>query len=301
MSRRLPPRDAQGRFTSAKDAIQEAKERKLKAAEARREAPKVEFSGDHGTAQIYSQGYEFAFMSRVKGVWKQVCTFVYCKDFLHDAVWAWVNKTKWSIYGFTYDTAKHLPLEAEHTVFAFRNTQFKGKDKEFHAAREACQDFLNQIEAQMGLEPSMIHEVPHPSGPCWLIIGDKGWQHAAPMVGLYTLFIRVGVKHTAGEGYEKTLAKARDGKIKIGAGTSYAGNRDCSYIKQAWDGIQVILKHGLKVFHPTIGENYPKDLPNKCGSLHGQLGPVNFTNARKTKNGAAKAMPYWYRDEIWGK
>jgi len=259
------------------------------------EAPPVNFGKNYHTSQIYSKGFEFAFMSDIDGTYQQACTFVYCKDFLHDAVWAMVNKTKWSIYSFKYDSKKDVPLDMDNCVFAFRNTQYKGKAKDFHKARAACQEFLNGLEAKMGFQPSQVYEVPHADGPCWLVVGDKGWQHAPPMVGLFTLMIRVGFMHKPGDTADATLKKAKDGKIKIGDSTGYAGNRDCSYISQAWKGLQVILKHGVEIFHDTIEENYPKDLPNKCGSLHDNLGPVNFA-----KNAAVKkAMPHWFRTKYW--
>lgn len=276
---------------SAKEKFQAAKAAKsLPAAKkTNEETPKVEFSGDYGTAQIYSQGFEFAFMTKLEGVWKQVCTFVYCKDFLHDLVWAFVNKTKWSIYGFSYDIARNLPLEMNHCVFAFRNNVMKANPEKFHAQRESCQSFLNQIEEKLGFEPSKIFEVPHPSGPCWLIIGDKRWQHAPPSLGLYTLFIRVGFAHDPKNSFEVTLENCRTGKLKITERGGEAGVHDPSYIKSSWNGLQAFLKHGTDTFYPTIEENYPKDLPQRGISLHDSLGPVNWT-----KGSAKKAMPRWY-------
>jgi hypothetical protein len=259
------------------------------------EAPPVEFGKNYSTCQIYSQGFEFAFMSNQDGTYKQACTFVYCKDFLHDAVWAFVNKTKWSIYSFKYDTAKDVPLDMKHCVFAFRNTAYKGKAADFHANRTACQEFLNGIEKQLGFQPSRVYEVPHDGAPCWLVVGDPRWQIAPPMVGFFTLFIRLGFAHTPGEAHNVTLQKAKDGKIKIGDGDHYAGNRDASYIKSSWKALEVLLQHGVQIFHPTIEENYPKDLPDKCGSLHDSLGPVNFAKSAEVK----KAMPFWFRPEFW--
>lgn len=296
-------RGARGRWAPAQmKADLKLKEEKLAAAEAVAEtisvpdvAPKTEFGGNYHTAQIYSQGFEFAFMTLVEGIYKQMCTFVYCKDFLHDAVWAHINKKPWSIWSFSFNPSKTQFLDDNNCVFAFRNTKYKGKEAEFHAMRQNCQDFLNQIEAVLGFQPSKVYEVPHSDGPCWLIVGDKGWQHAAPMVGFFTLFIRVGIAHTAGQPYAETLRLAREGKIVIGTGEhGYAGANDCKYIQQSQKGLDVILKHGLKVFHPTIQENYPPDLPQRGASLHDAYGPVNFTSGSPKK-----AMPHWYREEIW--
>jgi hypothetical protein len=258
--------------------------------------PKVKFGGDYNTAQIYSMGYEFAFMSQKtkRSAFEQACPFVYCKDFLHDALWAYFNKSNVAIWSFKYDYAKNLPLQVKQTALCFRNTQFKDKPEEFHARMDACLEFLQAVEKQLGFEQlTEIHQVEHEGGPCWLILGDAGWQHAPTMISLYTLFIRLGCFHKPGTKFETTLKKAEKGEIKIGSGGDYAGNKDCSYVKQGRKGIDVILKHGLGVFHEKQAENYPKSL--KENGLHDNYGIVNFTNRRPEK-----VVPHWYRKEIWG-
>lgn len=262
------------------------------------ETPPVVFGENRGTAQIYSRGFEFAFMTPKDGVYHQVCTFVYCKDFLHDAVWACVNKTRYGIHGFSYDSARDLPLDMGNCVFAFRNTGYQTRPEEFHAQREACQQFLNQIEQQIGLDPTVIYQVPHPQAPCWLLVGDKGWQHAPPMVGFFTLFIRLGFAHILGEKAADTLQKAREGKIRIGDGMSYAGNRDAGYVASSWPAIEKLLDRGLEIFHPRMEDNYPAHLRTK--GLHDYFGPVHFTRGiTSPRANARQAMPFWYRDEIW--
>lgn len=252
------------------------------------ELPQVEFGANYTTAQIYNKGFEFAFMSKIQKVYRQICTFAFCKDFFHDLVWAFVNQKPWSIYNFQYNPAKDHPLDMDNCVFAFRNTQFKKNPLDFHKQRATCQDFLNQLEKKIGLQPTRIFEVPHEGGPCWLVIGDKGWQVAPPMLGFFTLFIRVGFAHTRGESYETTLEKCRKGILQVGDGRG-AGCHDPSYIQQAWKGLQALLTHGLDTFHPDIKDNYPLDLKDKL-SLHNAVGPVNWTAGQ-----AKKAMPRWYK------
>ena len=229
-------------------------------------------------------------MSKVKGIYEQVCTFVYCKDFLHDAVWAWINKTKWQIYSFKYDSTKHHPIDANNCVFAFRNTQYKSKAADFHKQRKSCMEFLNGFEKKCGFEPSQIFEVPHPGGvPTWIVIGDKRWQHAPALVGLYTLLIRTGFAHKKGTPFTTTLSGCKAGKIKV-VTNSGAGCHDPNYIKQSWKGIQAILEHGTGCFHPKMADNYPKDVQKRIGSLHDYAGPVNWT-----KGSCKKGMPRWYK------
>lgn len=281
----------------SKQDLIEAKEAILaEQAESLEVPPKASFGANYHTSQIYSRGYEFAFMARKDNVWTQACTFVYCKDFLHDAVWAAVNKKPWSIYGFRYDPSKDLPLDMDYCAMAFRNTLFKDRPEEFHGKREACEKFLNGIEAKLGFRPSRIFQVEHPEAPCWLVVGDKNWQLAPPLVGFYTLFVRLGIAHNPETSVDDTLALAKEKKITIGDGQgSYAGQNDSTYIANSWKGLELLFQHGIKIFHPTIQENYPEDLPKRGTSLHDSFGPVNFTAGRPKK-----AMPYWYREEIWG-
>ena len=206
-----------------------------------------------------------------------------------------MNKTAWSVFRFNYDFAKDLPLDMNNCVFAFRNTMYKNKEDEFHGQLESCQQFLAGIEAKLGFQPSQIYKVDHDGSPCWLVIGDKGWQHAPPLVGLYTLLIRLGFMHKLGESADATLELAKEGKITIGDNSNYAGNKDCTYIKQSWPGIQVLFEHGLAVFNEKMEDNYPADLPKLGRSLHDHFGPVSFSEKL-----SKKAMPSWYKEEHWG-
>ena len=284
------PRDSSGQFVKA-----QLPDGPLHPIVIPTEVPKVSFGKNYRTAQIYSAGFEFSFASEIQEVWQQACTFVYCKDFLHDAVWAHLNKKPWQIHGFKYTPGVDPDLDMKHCAMFFRNTQYKGKQDEFHDMLPNCLEFLNKCEDAMGMEPSVIFKVPHEDAPCWLIVSDKGWQVAPPMLGLYTLMVRIGLVHTPGDSFETTLKLGREGKIKFDTGgIGYAGNRDGGYVKTAWPGISVILKHGLKVWHPEIENNYPLDLPQTIGSLHDNGGPVSYSQGL-----AKKAMPFWYRTEIW--
>jgi hypothetical protein len=114
------------------------------------------------------------------------------------------------------------------------------------------------------------------------------------MISLFTLFVRVGCFHNPGDSLQDTLKKAEAGKIKIGDGGSYAGNKDCGYVKSGRVGIDLILKHGLSIWYEKQEDNYPESL-RKAG-LHDYYGIVNFTAKRPQET-----VPHWYREEIWGK
>ena len=255
-------------------------------------APSVEFGGDYKTAQIYSMGFEFAFMSPQEGVYKQATPFVYCKDFLHDAVWALLNKKETSIYSFKYDPEKNLALDLERTALCMRNTKYRSQER-IEKMRESCVSFLHEIEDKLGFEPCEIYPVEHKAGPCWLILADKGWQHAPPLLSLFTLLVRVGCFHDPKKkSADDTLELVKKGEVKVSDNPEYAGSRDTSYLKQAEKGVAAIFKHGLGLFHEKQEDNYPPEVAT--GLLHDGFGIVNFTQGRPKK-----VVPHWYRDEVW--
>jgi hypothetical protein len=289
---------------------------------------------DYHTAQIYSTGVEFAMVGRVAKKWKQATTFVYCKDFLHDAVWSMLHKMPVAIYDFTYNppgckmpkepkkatsewyswnatyqkfgaetpaAEVDVPVHMARTSLLFRDTNLKGTPgtKTFHEHRVGALDFLRQVDKQMGFNPSEIHEVKGKRGapPTWLVLGDKRWMHAPTLLSLYSILIRVGYYHNAGGDYMRTLEMMKAGELGIkndddGMCDAAAGCNDTSYIGQAWEGIQVILKHGIKVFHEDMIKNYPDDVSTNV--LHDKYGIVNFT-----KRYPEKRMPEWYQKSLW--
>ena len=71
----------------------------------------VTFGENYDTNQIYTTGIEFAFVGRKDKKWKQATTFVFCKDFLHDAVWAQVNQKPILVHGFQYAPIKGYSIK----------------------------------------------------------------------------------------------------------------------------------------------------------------------------------------------
>jgi len=292
----------------------------------------VTLGKDYDTAQIYSTGVEFALVGREGKKWKQATTFVFCKDFLHDAIWAMLHKKPVAIYQFRYNPTgkimaepkkgteewyewsdqqaespaeaakKDLPIHMLRTALLFRDTNLKGAvgKTRFHKHRLGALDFLAQVDEQMGFKPTEIHQVKgtKTSPPTWLVLGDKRWMHAPTLLSLYSILIRVGYYHNPGGDFMKTLEMVRDGELGIGTGgedeygDGAAGCNDASYVKQAWKGIEVILQHGIKVFHEAMIENYPDDVTTSI--LHDKYGIVNFT-----KKFPEKRMPHWYRKSLW--
>jgi hypothetical protein len=233
-------------------------------------------------AQEFSEGLEFAFVSADN---KQINQFVFCKDFMQDAIQAFINKKRVSIYGFIYDPnhPDTIPLCLEKTrllVTDWRNKQFRSRI-------DGCIDFLNQIETKLKMKKSTIRECDNPS-PCykkagiWLVEGSKRWMSSPPMISLYTLLIRVGFSHQKGKAYETTMKEITDFKV-----TPYRLD-DQDYLSDAQKGINWILEQGdQKLFGRDIVKNYPWITTYE---MHSSCGIVGFSQ------GYAEAYcPEWYK------
>lgn len=231
-------------------------------------------------SQVYSSGLEFCFINDGK----QVCQFVTCKDFLQDAIMAFVQKTKIQIYGFSYDSANDIPIYLKKTTLAIANSS----DKEFRDKIPSILNLLNQIEKKLRLNPTIITEVSNPkdkykSGGVFVLESSPRWQLSPPMLSFYTLAIRAGASHTVGEDFQSTFEKLSKGEIK-----SYQRD-DGSLLGSAKKGIDKILKNGYaKIFYKDLEKNYP-NIPTN--TMHNYGGIVGFTN-QYTK----KQIPYWFRD-----
>lgn len=233
-------------------------------------------------AQEFSEGLEFAFLSADN---KQINQFVYCKDFMQDAIQGHVNKKKVTIYGFSYDPNKEetIPLCMEQTRILITSW----RDKQFRTKVQNCLDFINQIEVKLKMKKTEITEVSNsPSiykkAGIWLFEGSKRWMQSPPMISLYTLLIRIGFNHTPGTAYTETIQQVLDYKL-----ATYR-HEDAYYLKDAKKGLDWILKYGdRKLFDKDIKKNYPSV---DIYTMHSNFGIVGFAQGY-TK----KYCPDWYK------
>jgi hypothetical protein len=234
--------------------------------------------------QVYRSGLEYAFASKDN---KQVCPFVYCKDFLQDAIQGNLHKIKRKIFGFTYDPEKHHSLYDKQTkllVTCARDAQFRRKIA-------CCVDFINQIERQLRLKSTIATECANPPAQyaisgVWLLEGSRRWMISPPMISMYALLLRIGFVHNIGQSYEDTITAVVNKKV-----TPYQ-NKDRKQLIDALAGIRRILRHGdRKIFHKDMKANYPAKV--SVSVMHNHLGIIKFSQ-KETKS----LFPYWHRDAV---
>ncbi len=204
---------------------------------------------DEGMAQIYSSGMEYAFVGPDG---KQCHAFAFCKDFLQDAVWSMLNKSKAAIYGFSYTFDKNPALDMENTRLSVR---FKGQ-KGFKEMCIKSLSFMHALEPAFGMGQSSLlyggknkdKDGKDTEDDVWVFAGDKKWMYSPPLISLYSLFLRVGLTFEGGS-WEEHLKK-----------TEFVGKNDRGYLNSAMPAIAFLNGKKMdEVFAADWPSNYPAD------------------------------------------
>lgn len=233
-------------------------------------------------SQISSNGLEYAFLSND---YKQIHQLVWCKDFLHDAIYGQLTGKKISIYGFSYDPNEHQPLHLDSTRLMLASR----KDRDFEKKIKCSLIFLNKIERHLKIFKTKIEKCASPprhyaKSGVFIFNGSKRWMKSPPMISLYTLLIRVGMVHDPKCTWQETIDAIRNGSLS--PYYTYDGN----FLKDAKDGMDRIFKFGdRKIFHRDIKENYPDDV--NTGRMHNDYGIVGYSK-KVTEN----RCPHWHRN-----
>jgi hypothetical protein len=232
--------------------------------------------------QIYSNGLEFACATKTK----QCSHFVYCKDFLHDAVWAQLYNKEIEIHGFKFDSAKN-PIDLDLTRMLMANSS----DEHFASKIPAVLDFIHQVEKVLKLRRTTAEICENPSeeydNGVFLLESSQRWMSSPPLLSMYTLLLRCGFVHTVGDDFIKTLNGIQSGDIK-----AYQGN-DQDFLVDSRPAIDLILALGYrKIFFIDIKKNYPEYL--EASVLHHDFGIRGYCWATETKS----RIPYWHRKAL---
>lgn len=250
-----------------------------------------------GISQIPKDGMEFAYVSED---YKQVHQLVWCKDFMQDTIFGYLNNAQFEIYGFEYDPAKNPAICKDKTrimVCNWRDQQFEQK------LLVNCKEFLHGIEKKLKMKKTIFEKCVNPppiyrrSG-VFIIEGSRRWMIAPPMISLYTLLIRVGMIHPVGQDVEETLNQVRNQTLnpynwKPDRTTKWGeihDDNDSDNLQNGWDGLNTILRIGdRKIFHRSIKENYR----NNVGiyTIHDDCGLGGFSNGYTEDN-----FPHWHRE-----
>lgn len=216
-----------------------------------------------GMSQIYSSGLEFAFIS-VEG--EQCHAFAYCKDFLQDAVWATLNESSASIYGFSYTHGTNPPVDLDNMRMGVRLCNSKGDELEKMCLNAV--KFLREVDKEQGFAPTDILLGGRRKGEksdTFVFVSDPKWLYSPVMVSWYSLLVRVGMTYTGGD-WRKHFDSAK----------SYLGKNDNGYTTSSKAGVDKLVgKQPEAIFAKKIIDNYPKGV--SVSAMHNSGGIVAFS------------------------
>lgn len=241
---------------------------------------------NHKILQIYSKGLEY---SLVSSNYEQCHAFVWCKDFLHDVIYATIHNRWFEVYKFKYNP-EVLPTPClSKTRLLLTNS----KDKKFSQKIPAVIDFINQIEDKLDIKKTVSRQCSDPpegyeKAGVFLFEGSKRWIQAPPMLSLYSLLLRIGFCHTLGDSFENTIEGVKSGKIK-----PYQ-RRDNCWLKSVEPALQKIMRLGdRRIFHKNIKINYPVNM--QIDMIHNRLGVIGFAADINLKDsGHSVLVPHWH-------
>jgi hypothetical protein len=226
-----------------------------------------------GMSQIYSSGLEFAFVSR-EG--EQCHAFAYCKDFLQDAVWATINKSSASIYGFSYTHGTNPPVDMDNMRMAVRLTSSKGNELEKMCLKAVR--FLREVDKVQGFEPTDLLLGGRRKGEksdTFVFVSDSRWLYSPVMVSWYSLLVRVGMTYEGGD-WRKHFDSAK----------KYLGSNDNNYTNNSKKGVDKLVgKKPEEIFAKKRKDNYPTGVT--VSAMHNSGGIVAFS--RGSVNATIKA------------
>ena len=108
-----------------------------------------------GLNQAITSGVEFAMVSADN---HQCSPWMYCKDYVQDAIHGRLNNKRNRIYGFCYNPkAVHQPCLTSLKLLVANSS-----DGTLRKKIPNCMDFLNQIEEHLGISKTVISECAKP-------------------------------------------------------------------------------------------------------------------------------------------
>lgn len=245
------------------------------------------FSSGKGVSEIYQQvNIQFAFLSSPKDGDKQCHDFIKCRDFLHDAVKAHLNKNFWKIYGFEYEYGKNPPICMEAMNMLVRRQIGSGERskvvKDFRNIMKYSLTLLHHYERIMRVSKTkVVNTEDEQENPVVIFTGDPVWVSSPFLVSAYTYLIRMGAKKIKFKSNKNLISEY--GKI-VKKGLS---DNDSIYLVDIWNKLDIVLSNMDKLFSKEAVDPIYFDkkvsnnqFHNNCGiqSLCGFISPNTETH-----------------------
>jgi len=226
-------------------------------------------------AQTIWSGLQYSLVSEDD---KQCHPFVYCKEFVLDAVWSTVTSRVSTIFGFVYHPEFDPRVALSECRLMLRNRE----DPKFIERLPNMVKFLNALEHKMGFTLSKIEKVENSDSEIWLLRSSNKWFLAPPLTSMLTLLIRIGMIYDG-----KMNVWKHCGKV-INKETKPYQYRDEDHLRRSIDVIKELVETGVeRRFGISTSANWA--IPVKGWDIHENTGIVSLAT------GKAKVLcPRWY-------
>ncbi len=221
--------------------------------------------------EIYQKsGMRFAFISAPKDGNAQSCSWVKCRDFLHDAFRAFIHKSSCSIYGFSYNYKTDPPIDTRRIRMLIMDV-----DKNADILKKNILNgvkLINHYESLANIKQRTKRYEVNPG--IWVINGPNFWLKSPVLISMYTFLLRLGELNIV-------FKNTKDLEKQLKKHSSKEGNNDAKYLYTTWNKMSLIVENYDKIF--LKGKRYENCITNKTNMLHvnsyhNTMGIVSFCN-----------------------
>jgi hypothetical protein len=240
---------------------------------------KIQRFPENYLCEIYQDvDMKFAFVSDAKDGYRQCHTLAKCRDFLQDAIRAFITKGSASIYSFTYKHGTNPPIDMKKTRMLVKRDG-KTSNDDFKTQMGRAKRLLVHYERKAGWSESKVLKVEGDPG-LRVFISPPEWMRAPHLISLYTLLIRLGAYKASycGVKKEETIQSKFKELIEGNRNTGRNGQPlDINYLSTIYQHIELIMEKCDELVSEKIEDNYPNVSIN---SLHNHSGIVSLCQGR---------------------
>lgn len=206
--------------------------------------------------------------------------WVKCRDFLHDALRATINKNSCSIYSFNFDYNKNPKISLDKiriiVKYSSGNNVKKYSEAMFHTHMLNGLALINHYEKIAGVQNSRLYKKKTDSDETvWLFSGPKFWLSSSFLFSMYTFLIRLGVKNIEFKDDTDLIAKLTElSKDTVDKETGKNDN-DLSYLKDTASKLSIFIKKYEEITSEMTDKTiFPEELD--INTFHNNGGIVNL-------------------------
>lgn len=221
------------------------------------------FKATQDLDEIYqSSMLRFSLLSTAAEGNKMCTPWVQCRDFLHDAVRAYMLNMPAKIYGFHYDRNVHPAISTRYIRVAVKGANSEATEEAVHRAIK----LINHYEEMAEFKNRSV--IKRAEDGIWVFVGPSIWIKSPALLSLYTLLIRLGEHKSLSFNTHEELKK----KLET-FGAIYTLNEQ-QYVHAIHKRLDTLIKNIRVLFPSAKYRNYKAFANAKIYKFHNNAGIV---------------------------